>query len=149
MKHFAPTPALSVALLLASSLACCGEIVSTHGSILQPDQVAQIKPGFTTQDQVRQWLGSPATTGALNQNRWVYVTSTMKDKPLEPNILTHRQVLVIDFDPSGTVVAVNQKTESDSKQIDPSAKITPTHGQSLGILDQIFQNIGVDKSNSN
>jgi outer membrane protein assembly factor BamE (lipoprotein component of BamABCDE complex) len=123
----------------------CAAIVDTHGSIIDQSQLAQIEPHKTTQDQVRQLLGSPATEGTLNNNRWIYLTSTMADKPLDPGILKKRQVIVIDFDPSGTVAAVTQKTEADSKTVEPVQKVTPTHGQQLGIIDQMFKNIGVDK----
>jgi outer membrane protein assembly factor BamE (lipoprotein component of BamABCDE complex) len=123
----------------------CASIVDTHGSIIDQSQLDQIKPHETTQDQVRQLLGSPATEGTLNDKRWIYLTSTIADKPLDPGILKKRQVIVIDFDPSGTVAAVTQKTEADSKTVEPVQKVTPTHGQQLGIIDQMFKNIGVDK----
>lgn len=136
----------NIALLTAPLLlAACAAMVDTHGSIIQQAQLDQIKEGTTTQDQVRELLGSPATTGTLNANRWVYITSTMRDKPLDPDVLTHRQVVVIDFTPSGTVAAITQKNEGDSRTVEPLPNVTPTHGQSLGVIDQMLKNIGVDK----
>ncbi|HEX2859642.1 MAG TPA: outer membrane protein assembly factor BamE [Alphaproteobacteria bacterium] len=136
----------NIALLTAPLLlTACAAMVDTHGSIIQQGQIEKITEGVTTQDQVRELLGSPATTGTLNENRWIYITSTVRDKPLDPGILTHRQVVVIDFTPSGTVAAVTQKNESDSRTVEPLPKVTPTHGQGLGVIDQMLKNIGVDK----
>lgn len=134
---------LAITSILAVSAASCAQTTATHGQVILPSRLAQIQPGSTTQPQVLQLLGTPSTTGSFDQNRWYYVTSTNISKPLNPNILKSREVIIIDFDPSGTVVALNKKTEADGKQVDPATKTTPTHGQTLGIVDQMLGNIGL------
>jgi outer membrane protein assembly factor BamE (lipoprotein component of BamABCDE complex) len=132
-------------LLAAASLAACGQTVATHGHIILPSRLAQIQVGQTNQDDVRRLLGSPSTTGTLNDRTWYYITNTTIDKPLNPNILQKSELVKITFDPSGTVAGLEKKTEADSKDVEPSAKTTPTQGQALGIIDQMLDNIGIGK----
>jgi outer membrane protein assembly factor BamE (lipoprotein component of BamABCDE complex) len=124
-------------------LTACGQTVATHGHIILPSRLAQIQVGQTSQDDVRRLLGSPSTTGTLNDSTWYYMTNTTVDKPLNPNILQKSQLIKITFNPSGTVAGISQKTEADSKDLEPATKTTPTQGQSVGILDQMLDNIGI------
>ena len=126
----------------AALLAACGETVSTHGHIILPSRLAQIQPGQSTRADVLQLLGSPSTTGTMGEDRWYYMTNTTKDKPLNPNLLQKSQLVEISFDPSGTVTGLVQKTEADSKTLEPDLAATPTHGQSMGFIDQLLGNVG-------
>lgn len=135
MKH--------LALLLALAAGACTETTITRGQVLLPSRLAQVQPGVSTKADVQYLLGSPSTTGTFNDNRWYYVTSNLKDEPLNPNQLQSRKVLIVDFDPSGTVVAVDNKAETDGRPLTPDSAETETHGQSLGILDSMMQNVGM------
>ncbi|MFZ2587410.1 MAG: outer membrane protein assembly factor BamE [Alphaproteobacteria bacterium] len=128
--------------VLLFALSACSQTTTTHGQVLLPSRLAQVQPGVSTKGDVARLLGSPSTTGTLADSRWVYVSSVMRDKPLNPDILEKRTVVVVDFDPSGTVVAVTDKSEADSKEVVPDATQTQTHGQSMGIIDGLMNNMG-------
>ena len=129
--------------IIVTSTIGCSEIVSTHGQVLTTNQVDSIQIGVDNKDSVMRRLGSPSTTGTFNDQRWYYMTSTTSNKPLNPNLLQNRQVLIVDFDEKGLVSAVMRKDEEDAKDVPQVEKTTPTHGQSMGIMDQLLQNIGV------
>ena len=136
-KHLVP-------LLALSFIASCTETINTHGQVILPSRLAQIQPGTTTKDQVMQLLGSPSSTGTMNDNRWYYITSTVGTKAFNPHKLKDRRVIVMDFDPSSSIVtAMQEKTEEDGKTVDPDRKVTATNGQSMGILDQMLGNLGL------
>lgn len=121
----------------------CAETVNTRGQVILPSRLAQIQPGTTTRQDVLQLLGSPSTQGTLNDNRWYYVTATVGTTSFDPYDLKSRQVVIIDFDPKTNVVAsLTQKSAQDGKEVPPSEDKTPTHGQSLGIVDQLLGNLG-------
>ncbi len=131
------------ALVGASFIAGCTETVNTRGQVILPSRLAQIQPGTTTRQDVLQLLGSPSTQGTLNDNRWYYVTSTVGSTSLNPHNLKTRQVVVIDFDPAtDTVLTLTEKGKQDGKEVAPAEAQTPTHGQSLGIVDQLMGNLG-------
>ncbi len=122
----------------------CTETLDTHGTVVPPSALAKITPGQTTQAEVRQLLGSPSATGTFNDTRWYYVTSIMGQRPLSPAELKSRRVLVIDFDPSSTVVkSLTQRTEADGQALEPSRAATSTAGQTMGFFEQMFGNIGI------
>lgn len=124
-------------------MAGCAETVNTRGQVILPSRLAQVQPGVTTRQDVLQLLGSPSTSGTLNDNRWYYVTSSIGTTSLDPYNLKSRQVVVIDFDPKSDVVAtVTQKGKDDGKEISPDDKVTPTHGQAMGIVDQVVDTLG-------
>ncbi|MCP5404881.1 MAG: outer membrane protein assembly factor BamE [Pseudomonadaceae bacterium] len=137
MKH------LILALTLAVAATACTETVSTHGQIILPSRLAQVQPGVSTKSDVQYLLGSPSTTGTFNDNRWYYLTSTLVSEPLSPNQLKARKVIAIDFDPSGTVAGVQTLDETAGKPVTPDTAETATHGQSLGVLDSMMQNVGM------
>lgn len=122
----------------------CAETLDTHGQVILPSRLAQIKVGETTQQQVLQLLGSPSAQGTLNDSRWYYITSTVGSKAFQPYNLKSRKVLVLDFDPSSTVVLkMAQKTEAQGREIDPDSTKTSTQGQSMGFTEQMFGNLGM------
>lgn len=124
-------------------VAACTETINTHGQVILPSRLAQITPGTTTKDEVRQLLGSPSAEGTLNENRWYYITSTVGTKAFEPHELKSRRIIVVDFDVSNTVAGLQEKTEADGKSVAIDDKITKTHGQSMGLLEQAFGNLGL------
>ena len=134
---------LAPVALMATVITGCTETVNTRGQVILPSRLAQVQPGTSTRQDVLQLLGSPSAQGTLNENRWYYVTSTVGTTSFTPYDLKSRQVVIIDFDPAtDTVATLTQKTESDGKEVSPDNSTTPTHGQSMGIVDQLMGNLG-------
>jgi outer membrane protein assembly factor BamE (lipoprotein component of BamABCDE complex) len=123
----------------------CSSITSTHGQIVNEKQIGYLQPGLSKQDEVRQLLGSPSTIGTFNENRWYYVTETTENEPLNPNMLTSRRVVILEFDEDGVVQKILTRDEQDGKEVPFLSRSTPTQGQSLGIIDQMIQNLGVGR----
>jgi outer membrane protein assembly factor BamE (lipoprotein component of BamABCDE complex) len=121
----------------------CSSITSTHGQIVSEKQVGYIQPGLSKRNEVQQLLGSPSAVGTFNENRWYYITETTESEPLNPNRLTERRVVILEFDEEGIVQQILTKDEQDGKEVPFSPRTTPTQGQSLGIVDQMIQNLGI------
>jgi outer membrane protein assembly factor BamE (lipoprotein component of BamABCDE complex) len=129
-------------LAVVSALASCAETVNTHGTVVLPSRLAQIKVFESTKDDVQNLLGTPSTTGTLNDNRWYYVTRVEGKTAFTPHILKDQSVYVLDFDPSGTLISMTKKTGADGKSIHAEPDATPTRGQSEGFISQMFGNLG-------
>ncbi len=133
-----------LACALALGLAGCAETLDTHGTVIPPSQLAKVVVGQSTKDDVRQLLGTPASTGTLNEDRWYYVTSVVGNTAFKPHDLKSRRVLVLDFDPSSSVVqALTERTERDARPLDPNRAATGTAGQTMGFIEQMISNFGV------
>ena len=131
-------------LLLASvvALAACAPRIDQRGNLLDPDAVLAVKPGEQTKEQVAQLLGTPSTVATFNDKIWYYVSKrTSTTAFFEPSI-TDQQVVVIKVNDSNVVENVQLLGMDDAYEIEPVARTTPTYGQRLTILQQLFGNIG-------
>lgn len=130
-------------LLSALWVVGCAPTLNTHGNIVLPSKLTQVKVGETTREQVQTLLGSPSVKSSFDANTWYYVTTTTKTTALIQNQLMAQKVLAVTFDPSGTVAALKEVNQADGKQVTPLDDSTPTHGQSLGIVEQLLGNLGL------
>ncbi|TKW61572.1 MAG: outer membrane protein assembly factor BamE [Blastochloris viridis] len=137
-RTFAVPALVACALVIAG----CAETVNTRGQIILPSRLAQVQPGVSTKQDVLQLLGSPSTQGTMNDNRWYYITSSVATTSLNPYELKSRQIVIIDFDGNDVVASLTQKDKNDGKQVTPDADETKTHGQAMGIVDQLIGNLG-------
>jgi outer membrane protein assembly factor BamE (lipoprotein component of BamABCDE complex) len=133
---------LLVGPLLAALVAGCTPISDTRGTFPTADLVKSIKVGVDTKAQVAQVLGSPSSVATFDDRTWYYIgtkTETYSFLAAEP---IEQQVVRIRFDGSGTVSDIETKGLADAKPIEISDRVTPTAGHSLGLLEQLFGNIG-------
>lgn len=126
------------AIAAAVALAACSPRTDTHGHLVDPEALAQVKAGEQTKEQVQNLLGSPSSVGAFDQNTWYYISKqTQQVAFLEPTVL-EQQVIEVDFDSKGIVKSVHKFGEDDGKDIAIVARTTPTRGKSLGVLDELW-----------
>lgn len=138
------TPAFAMGLaagIAAIALAACTPRTDTHGNLVDPEALAQVKPGEQTKEQVQNLLGSPSSVGAFDQNTWYYISKqTQQVAFLEPTVVD-QQVIEVDFDNKGVVKTVHKFGEDDGKDVAMVARTTPTRGKSLGVLDEFLNTL--------
>lgn len=141
MKAYIILPLLFV-LFTASA---CSKIVNTHGQIVSQARIEALQPNLHSKRDVMRILGSPSTTSTFDGNTWIYLTETTVSRPLSPNQLAQRDLLVLKFNDDDILTEVIQKDETSGKVITPSSRATKTQGESLGVIDQIINNVGANK----
>jgi outer membrane protein assembly factor BamE (lipoprotein component of BamABCDE complex) len=148
-RRIDPAPAGSkwvVTTLLAGALAvgltACAPSIDTRGNLPDPDVVSELRPGIHDRDQVAQLLGSPSTVGTFDNSTWYYISKRTETVAFfEPEIVD-QQVLALHFDNTGVLSDVQLYGYEDGRVIDPVDRVTPTSGQEMTILKQLFGNIG-------
>ena len=129
-------------LIAAASLTGCSWTVDQRGNLPEPDRLAEIHAGSTTQDQVRKILGTPSSTGIFDNNTWYYISrKTERIAFLDPDV-TDQQVYVVNFDGKGVVRNIEHKTLQDGRNIEPAPGATPAPGRELTFVEQVLGNIG-------
>lgn len=134
------------ALLLASaltlSLAGCGiQQVSRHGYVPDEGALDQIQIG-SSKEQVQLIMGTPSTTAALGSDVYFYISETRTQMLfLDPNVID-RRVLTFYFDDEGRLTRIANYGVQDGKVFDFISRTTPTRGDDLTFLRQIFGNVG-------
>ncbi|HXK54215.1 MAG TPA: outer membrane protein assembly factor BamE [Hyphomicrobiales bacterium] len=134
------------ALLLASAmslaLAGCGiQQVSRHGYVPDEGALDQIQIG-SSKEQVELIMGTPSTTAAIGNEIFYYISETREQMLfLDPKV-TDRRVLTFYFDDGGRLTRIANYGIQDGKVFDFISRTTPTRGDDLTFLRQIFGNIG-------
>ncbi len=144
---------ISYRLLLAAALlgtaTACSPTVDMRGNQPLPEHLAEIKPGRYTKSDVVALIGTPATVGPFSDDHWYYISSKFETFAfLKPEEI-ERQVVVIDFDKSGTVTNLRKLSLADGESVDMAAGETPTAGKELSVLEQLLGNVGKFNSSSN
>ena len=132
---------LAAALLLAAT-GGCATMVDQRGNLPDAEKVARIRPGVTTKDAVTQLLGTPTCTATFDNNTWYYISKRTEQWAfLEPKTVD-QQVVIVDFDDSGTVKDIRHTSYDDRRDIVPVARATPSPGKELTFFEQLFGNMG-------
>ena len=133
--------AISLALALLAATACT-PLVDTRGNMPPADAVANIRPGQSTRAQVAQLLGSPSNIGTFSDRTWYYAGKRTETTAFFRPETMEQRVVVIRFDESGVVQDVITRGLEDAKAVEVVDRETPTAGHSLGLIEQLFGNIG-------
>ncbi len=137
MRRFA---ALFAVATLA--LAACSPTIASRGNLPDPDVVAAIEPGVTQLEDIRGSLGTPSTTATFGTPVWYYMSEQTETLAFFKPKVIERRIIAITFDESERVDDVVTYTEEDGKPIDVVSRVTPTAGNELKLLQQLFGNLG-------
>ncbi len=129
-------------VMATAALCACAPVVDSRGNAPDPDKLAEIKPGVHTRAQVAGLLGSPSIKATFSDDTWYYVNKqTAKFAFFQPTV-RERQVIAIHFDESGVVKEIRRYNKEHGREITPVARTTPAPGEKLGLIEQLFGNLG-------
>lgn len=134
---------LSFCLLVSSFLMLvgCSPRIDHRGKLPNLAEVAKIKSGQETKEDVFRLLGSPSSTTLFDENTWIYYYKVTESLSFfEPKSL-EQKLIVIRFDATDKVKEVLIQTNPE-EEITPSTEITPSAGYNYPLLHQIFGNFG-------
>lgn len=131
-------PVLTVALLGAA----CSPVVDIRGQQPEPQQLAQVKVGVSTEEQVQALLGTPSTSTTWGEQVWHYVYErTVTRSFFDPEVTDYR-VVTIAFDDQGKVTKISKLGPNALKPVDAVTRVTPTPGREMTIIEQLLGNVG-------
>ena len=139
MGHRSP---LITSVIFAAALGACAPRINSHGNLPDPDLLAEVEVGQVNKADVVQILGSPSSLAPFNGDVWFYVSEKTKTVAFfEPEII-ERKVIVIRFNKRGIVTALKTFGLEEARKMERVERKTPTAGNELGLLRQLFGNIG-------
>lgn len=127
---------------LAALASACSPIVEVRGNVPDPEQLAQVKVGTSTREDVQALLGTPSSVTAFNDQNWYYISAVTEREAFFAPETKERKVVGIIFDQMGKVRAIDTLGLEDSKDVVPNTRETPTAGKELTILQQLMGNVG-------
>ena len=149
LKSVTRTPVLaSLAGAMALALAGCATPgtagfgqTTQHGYVASEAALQQVPVG-SSKDQVLIALGSPSTVGDFGGDVFYYISQTRQRAAmfLDARIVDQR-VLAIYFDSNDRVVQIADYGLQDGQVFDFVTMTTPTGGQDLTFVQQIFRGV--------
>lgn len=140
-KTSLPYRSLVAAALVAASAACT-PIIEVRGNQPPPEQMAQVKIGTSTREDVQALLGTPSNITPFGEETWHYISAITEREAFFEPVIKERKVITVVFDRAGTVRAIDNRGLEDGKNVVPVARETPTAGKEITVLQQLMGNVG-------
>jgi len=131
-------------LALVASLAttACAPIYSNHGYVPRDEDLARIKIGQSTVEDVGLIAGRPTAIGVMAGSDWYYVGSRFRQIGLRAPQEVAREVVAVRFDDKGHVRNIERFGLKDGQVIVISRRVTESNIKGLGFLRQLLGSIG-------
>ena len=125
-------------------LAACGFTQETlqRGYVLPEGALEQVPVG-ATQEQVLIVLGTPSTVATVNGDAFYYISQkAQRSAAFMPHAVVDQRVIAVYLDKDRRVTRLANYGLKDGKIFDFLSETTPTGGQELSYLRNIFKNVG-------
>ena len=129
--------------LAAAMLAGCEAHIEAHGHIVDRADIERIKPGVATRASIQQILGQPSFEGAFDSGRIYYLGDIMIQPAGGAKRTSSRTLLVLTLDSDDILREIEVRDESTGRQIAYLDEKSPTPGEKLTGIEQIFANLRV------
>ena len=137
MTRFVRTGAVCLVAFMVFS-GCNTQQKFVHGAIITDDQIDLVPVG-SSRDQVLLSLGTPSTTGALDNEVFYYITQNKsKTYTWQKGTVTDQRVLAVYFNEESQVSRLADYGLQDGKVFDFISRTTPTGGKDRTFLGQLF-----------
>jgi outer membrane protein assembly factor BamE (lipoprotein component of BamABCDE complex) len=137
--RWAAARALAAALVIALPLAGCFSETYHKGYVIPEGALEQIPIG-ASQEQVLILMGTPSTVATVSGEVFYYISQRAERRIafLNQDIVDQR-VIAVYFDRSRRVERLANYGVKDGKIFDYVSRTTPTGGEELSLLGQIFK----------
>jgi outer membrane protein assembly factor BamE (lipoprotein component of BamABCDE complex) len=113
-----------------------------RGELIDAESLKDLIPGTSTRGDVSSVLGTPTAHATFDDNTWIYITQITSTRIGQTPGITMQQVLVLNFDPKGTLRTIRRLDKSDAKQIAMAPGETPSPGSEASFMQQLLGNVG-------
>ena len=130
-----------VASLGLAALGACGDRISSHGHIINENELKQINIGTTTKADILDMLGQPSFDGAFDAQKLYYSSQVMLQPVASTKQTQKRLIYIFSLNEKNVLESVNLINKEDGLPIAHIDDKTPTPGDTFGILEQVFSNL--------
>ena len=123
-------------------LAACDNIQDVRGFSPSPGAVDKLEVKTQSREDVQRLIGTPSAVATFNPNVWYYISARQEYWGPSKPWITEQSVIQISFDESGRVQTIKYYDLADAQNITMVARVTPTSGKELTVLEQILGNVG-------
>jgi outer membrane protein assembly factor BamE (lipoprotein component of BamABCDE complex) len=137
---------LSFALFCLASLGLaaisgCGDRISSHGHVINENELKQITIGTTTKADIVQLLGQPSFGGAFDTQKLYYSSQVMLQPVASVKQTQRRVIYIFTLNKNNVLESIDLVDKDDGLTVAHIDDKTPTPGDTFGILEQVFTNV--------
>jgi outer membrane protein assembly factor BamE (lipoprotein component of BamABCDE complex) len=130
-----------VASLGLAAVGGCGDRISSHGHIINENELKQINIGTTTRADILDMLGQPSFKGTFDTQKLYYSSQVMLQPVASTKQTQKRIIYIFTLDDKNMLQSIDLMNKEDGLQIAHIDDKTPTPGDTFGILEQVFSNL--------
>jgi outer membrane protein assembly factor BamE (lipoprotein component of BamABCDE complex) len=113
-----------------------------RGALIDAESLKDLTPGISTRADATSVLGTPTARATFDDNTWIYITQITSTRIGRTPGVTMQQVLVLKFDPRGTLTSIRKLDKEDAKQVAMAPGATPSPGSEASFMQQLLGNVG-------
>ena len=132
---------LLVASIGLAALSACGDRISSHGHIINENELQRINIGTTTKADILHVLGQPSFEGAFETQKLYYSSQVMLQPVASTKQTQKRVVYIFTLNDKNILESIDLINKEDGLEIAHIDDKTPTPGDTFGLLEQIFSNL--------
>ncbi len=130
-----------VASLGLAAVGGCGDRISSHGHVINENELKQINIGTTTRADILDMLGQPSFKGAFDTQKLYYSSQVMLQPVASTKQTQKRLIYIFTLDNKNILESIDLINKEDGLQVAHIDDKTPTPGDTFGILEQVFSNL--------
>jgi len=130
-----------VASLGLAAVGACGNRISSHGHVINENELKQINIGTTTRADILDMLGQPSFKGAFDTQKLYYSSQVMLQPVASTKQTQKRLIYIFTLNDKNVLESIDLIDKEDGLQIAHIDDKTPTPGDTFGILEQVFSNL--------
>lgn len=141
MRAMRKTRHIALSLVLCGTLAACTATYRNHGYVPLDEDLSQITVGVDTRDTVAELVGTPSSSGVLNDGGYYYVQSRVRHFAWQAPEVIDRQVVAVSFNTAGVVENIGRYTLEDG-QVVPLTRRYTRNGQDISFIRKLLSSLG-------
>ena len=142
MRRTVPLAPLSLALASLALVGACDPYFDLRGFAPSPGTADKLEVGTQSREDVVRLVGSPSAVATFNPNVWYYISEKQEMWGPRKPWISEQNVIQLTFNEQGRVANIKYYDLKDAENITMVARITPTSGKQLTVLEQILGNVG-------
>ena len=133
---------LALAFACAVALGACGMTETLQRGYILPEGALEQIPVGASQEQVLIVLGTPSTVATVNGDAFYYISQKAeRAAAFLPHEVVDQRVVAVYFDKNRRVERLANYGLKDGRIFDFVSQTTPTGGQELSYLRNVFKNL--------
>lgn len=133
---------LCLGVVLVVSLGACSTIYRNHGYVPSEEDLAEVVVGVDTRDSVAETVGTPSSSGILNDSGYYYVRSRVRHQGMRAPKVVDRELVAISFTDTGVVENIERFGLQDGRAVRINRRVTETSVSNQGFFRQLMGNLG-------